>query len=234
MRRGESTGRDSVEKDLSPLFPSLGTFFAASGENPAGPPLPAAGAAAGAASPCLGLSSHLVRRTVEVSLSPLPGGPHPLRERCGRGTWLLGIRERQLSWKTEDRPGQRGWVSWPPGPRQEPLVPGNLSPGTKDRPSGATPDDPYTSPHPLGWRWESIRAVVSCSEKTGSRARVGGGRRWKALVALRILPSLASSCCLRPGCPHRPVSARSQSFLPKKSRGGRGVRVGADCGQGRG
>lgn len=71
-------------EDLSPLFPSLGTFFAASGENPAGPPLPAAGAAAGAASPCLGLSSHLVRRTVEVSLSPLPGGPHPLRE---LGSW---------------------------------------------------------------------------------------------------------------------------------------------------
>lgn len=73
------------------LFPSLGTFFAASGENPSRAGLcqqPVR--AAGDASPSLRLSSHLVSRTAELSLSPLPGGPHPLGGALWKRNLALG------------------------------------------------------------------------------------------------------------------------------------------------
>lgn len=230
MRRGESPGRDQVEG--GDLFSLSGRLLCRQRRGPRtpaqGPPRPAAGA-------------RSWRRWSSRGARPVPT---PRGSTPTRGS---AVEEELGSWDSErdsrpgkpngGRPGQRERVSWPPGPRQEPGVRGGAQGIRPQGPTTETPSwgDGRRTPTPPHTHWAGGgKAPVRCLSAQGRVARVlGAGRRGKALVAPRILPSLASSCHLRPGCPHRPVPAPSQPRLPKKSRGGRGVRIGGDGGPGR-
>lgn len=152
-------------------------------------------------------------------------------ERSERGTWLLGSEIDSYPGKPKIPPAegvgvQASGEAWGRGRGLEICLQ-----GPKKDHLGRCPVDPYTSSHPFPaasrWRWGNIRV---CLFAQGRVVRVvGGGRDGKALVAPRILPNLASSCYLGPGCAHVPVSAPPQPQIPKKSRGCRGARGGIDC-----
>lgn len=95
--------------------------------------------------------------------------------------------------------------------------------GRKKNHLGQCPDDPYSHPTSISslLRSGDGETIVWCLFAQGGVARVlGDGRDWKALVAPRckvqqrmlvgIPSSIASSCCLGPGCSHCPVSASPQ------------------------
>ena len=95
--------------------------------------------------------------------------------------------------------------------------------GRKKDHLGRCPDDPYSHPTSISslLRSGDGETIVWCLFAQGGVARVlGDGRGWKALVAPRCKvqqrmllgspSSIASSCCLGPGCSHCPVSASPQ------------------------
>lgn len=160
---------------------------------------------------------------------------------------VLGIRDRQQSWNTEDPPGPGGGVCVGGCFGHQDIVrsPEGLEiclQGQKKKDYlGRCPDDFYhlpTSIFSLLWGGGG-ETFVWCLFAQGRVVRVWrDGRGWKALVASRFkaqkrmllgtLPSLESSCRLGPGCAHRPVSASPQLHLPKKPRSCSRARTGVN------
>ena len=114
-------------------------------------------------------------------------------------------------------PLARGWwASWPPGPQQKLEGTGNLSARMGRRTSGRCPNDPYSQSTFISSLQVEVGmpSCVVCLFAQGREARVfrmaEAGRHLLLRAAksssgwmlVGVLPSIASSCCLGPGCSH--------------------------------
>lgn len=149
----------------------------------------------------------------------------------------MGTRDRQPPWKTEDRPGvakARGCPGHQGLGRSLGVEMGRWKSVYRDQRKtiwGRCPDNPYTSPHPLGWRWESIRVLFICTGK--GRARVRGRQTLEGTCCAAHPPKPGVKLLPPPRLPSPPGSCSfptpSPQGIPRLPRSPRA----ADCGQGR-